>query len=195
MSHGTPRFVTGHVPLVCHPLTPPGGVRAITASGRVTCEGVLAVSFRVDGGLQDLRIPALGTPRMGSFLWRHTCFEAFIAAENDPAYYEFNFAPSGEWAAYAFRGYRDGEPLIGQPLAPRIAVRGGDAWLQLDASVPIFRRLPSQGPLRLSLTAVIEAQDGALSYWALRHPPGAPDFHRRDGFALRIDSGGQGVGC
>jgi hypothetical protein len=33
---------------------------------------------------------------------------------------------------------------------------------------------------------VIEAADGSLSYWALRHPPGKPDFHHRDAFALEL---------
>ena len=42
-------------------------------------------------------------------------------------------------------------------------------------------------PLRLALSAVVEADDGTLSYWALRHPPGRPDFHHADGFVLRLE--------
>ena len=45
-------------------------------------------------------------------LWRHTCFEAFIAAAVRPEYWEYNLSPSGAWAAYHFTGYRAGmEPL------------------------------------------------------------------------------------
>jgi len=33
---------------------------------------------------------------------------------------------------------------------------------------------------------VIEEKDGAKSYWALAHPPGAPDFHHRDCFAIEL---------
>jgi hypothetical protein len=40
--------------------------------------------------------------------------------------------------------------------------------------------------LRLGLTAVIEQANLAKSYWALAHPPGEPDFHHRDGFALTL---------
>jgi len=36
------------------------------------------------------------------------------------------------------------------------------------------------------LTAVVECVDGALSYWALRHAAGKPDFHHPDTFALEI---------
>jgi hypothetical protein len=43
--------------------------------------------------------------------------------------------------------------------------------------------------LRLGLAAVIEELDGARSYWALRHAPGAPDFHHVEGLALRLEPG------
>jgi hypothetical protein len=38
----------------------------------------------------------------------------------------------------------------------------------------------------VALCVVIEELDGALSYWALRHPAPRPDFHHADGFALEI---------
>jgi len=39
---------------------------------------------------------------------------------------------------------------------------------------------------RIGLSAVIEETDGTKSYWALRHPPGKPDFHHPDCFALTL---------
>jgi hypothetical protein len=38
----------------------------------------------------------------------------------------------------------------------------------------------------IALSAVIEEADGTKSYWALRHPPGPPDFHHPDCFALNL---------
>ena len=38
----------------------------------------------------------------------------------------------------------------------------------------------------VALSAVIEETDGAKSYWALAHPPGPPDFHHPDCFALTL---------
>jgi hypothetical protein len=35
---------------------------------------------------------------------------------------------------------------------------------------------------------VIEENDGMLSYWSLKHPPGNPDFHHPDSFALELES-------
>jgi hypothetical protein len=104
------------------------------------------------------------------------------------AYHEFNFAPSGEWAAYAFRRYREGAPLADEELAPSVTMRSAGDSFALDAIVRLDR-LPTteaHAPLQLALSAVVEAEGGALSYWALKHPPGKPDFHHPDAFALEL---------
>jgi hypothetical protein len=36
----------------------------------------------------------------------------------------------------------------------------------------------------LGLSAVIEENDGAVSYWALKHSLGPPDFHDASAFIL-----------
>lgn len=36
------------------------------------------------------------------------------------------------------------------------------------------------------VSAVIEEADGTKSFWALRHPPGRPDFHHPDCFQLEL---------
>ena len=43
------------------------------------------------------------------------------------------------------------------------------------------------GLLLLGLAAVIESGNGDLSYWALKHPPGKPDFHHAHGFVYEVD--------
>jgi hypothetical protein len=40
--------------------------------------------------------------------------------------------------------------------------------------------------LALALSAVVEDEHGGLSYWALKHPPGKPDFHHPDLFVLHL---------
>jgi hypothetical protein len=126
---------------------------------------------------------------MADLLWQHTCCEIFIASKGMPTYYEFNLSPSGEWAAYAFDGYRSraGEACA-EGLAPEVAVRGSAGMLELDAVIRLDRlsKLRSGAPLALALSAVVEDSDRALSYWALRHPPGKPDFHHPQAFALEL---------
>ena len=86
---------------------------------------------------------------------------------------------SGEWAAYEFTRYREGTALLIQD--PGIAVRRGADRLELEGAVPWNQET------RIGLCAVIEDLDGNLSYWALRHAPGKPDFHHADSFALELD--------
>jgi hypothetical protein len=141
----------------------------------------LVVSYSIEGNLEGLRIPAPRPPCIVRGLWQHTCCEIFVAPADAPAYHEFNLSPSGEWAAHAFERYREGAMLSDAALDPRIAVRRAPGKLELEALIRIEGRR-----LLIGLAAVIEAADGALSYWALKHPPGKPDFHHRHGFALEL---------
>lgn len=173
--------------LTCHPETPCQHVRAISVRVQRKPDGAAAFAFRLDGSVGLLRVPPPGPPRRADGLWQHTCFEAFLALNGATAYYEFNFAPSGEWAAYSFLRYREGNPLDldGQPA---ISVRRAADRFELDAMIRVDRlpAMPPNAPLRLGLSAVLEDQRGERSYWALWHPPGKPDFHHPDAFALRL---------
>jgi hypothetical protein len=168
------------IDLAAHPQTPCAAVRSVRAGVARAAQGLLTVRYRIEGELERLRIPAPRTPAIGKRLWQHTCCEIFLAPSDARAYREFNFSPSGEWAAYAFRSYREGLPF-GTP-DPQIALRRSPHELELQATIAV-----EPGRLRVALSAVIEGEDGALSYWALRHPPGKPDFHHRDAFALELD--------
>jgi hypothetical protein len=148
----------------------------------------LKIVYTLTGAMDRLRIPPLRSSRSVNGLWHHTCFELFVGAQNDAEYYEFNFSPSSEWAAYGFRDYRDGAPIDTDELEPNIAVRQGAEILELSA-VLRTDRLPGLGPkirLSLALCAVVEDLNGSFSYWSLKHPPGKPDFHHAAGFALEL---------
>jgi hypothetical protein len=175
--------------LVPHPDHPARALRRLSVDVTRAPEA-LAVAYTLEGDLDALRIPAPAAPAIVHGLWEHTCFELFIAADGAAVYHELNLAPSGAWAAFEFRGYRDGGPVEDETLAPRIAVRRGPDRLLLEASVPLARVAPAYAGarLRLALTAVVEDVRGGRSYWALRHPPGRPDFHHRDGFALVLET-------
>jgi hypothetical protein len=148
----------------------------------------LHLGYVLEGNLAALHLPAPERPGFRDGLWRHTCFEAFVARPGEAAYHEFNFAPSGGWAAYAFSDYRQAAPQATlSNLEPHVRLRRDAARLELDAELPLARIGAVQGALRLGLSAVVEADDGSLSYWALRHPTDTPDFHHRDAFVLELD--------
>jgi hypothetical protein len=175
--------------LRCHPETYTQVVRGIEARVCWSHDAVLALTYALRADLMHLRLPAPRPPRRADRLWEHTCFESFVSVKGESGYYEFNFAPSGEWAAYAFHSYRAGAPLVDEELAPCINVgREGDS-LHFEATLRLDR-LPTIRAgvvLRLALSAVIEDDRGVLSYWALKHPPGKPDFHHPDAFTLEIE--------
>jgi hypothetical protein len=101
-------------------------------------------------------------------------------------YDEFNFSPSGEWAAYRFDAYRRGMTPLAMD-APRIDVRRHGEHLEIDVewlSPPDLRK--PQTNRVASITAVLEDRDAGLSYWALRHAAQKPDFHHRDSFVLQL---------
>lgn len=178
------------VTLVRHPESRGQAVRSVGA--RVRRGATLAITYSIEGDLARLRVPPPRAPRIALGLWQHTCCECFIALKGESGYHEFNFAPSGEWTAYAFAKYRDGAPLADEALNPRITVRTTLEKLELDATIFLDRLsalYPRRG-LAIALSAVIEDDQGSLSYWALRHPPGKPDFHHRDAFALELENPG-----
>jgi hypothetical protein len=171
-----------------HPSTRAEAVRAIQVIVHRSASAELRMTFRLDGDIPRVRVPLPGAPRIATQLWQHTCFEAFIAVEGQSAYHEFNFAPSGAWAVYAFSGYRNGGPLANETMRPHIAVRSTGSRLELDAVVglDVLSAIHPHAPLRIGLSAVIETSDG-LSYWAIRHPADKPDFHNAAGFALLLE--------
>jgi len=152
-------------------------------------DGGLSFSYTLEGELEDLRIPPPVPPRRTDGLWQSTCFEAFLqASPSSPTYYEFNFSPSGEWAAYRFAGYREGMEPVKPFEAPRIILRQKANRLELDVRVGLSG-VPAPGEggeCRLALSAVIEDLQGGRSYWAVAHPPGKPDFHHPGSFAVKL---------
>ena len=150
--------------------------------------GDLVLRYLVTGKLSDLRMPSVTAPTRGHELWQHTCFEAFVRASTNAAYYELNFAPSTQWAAYHFSDYRRGMKIANEMSPPRVEVRSNGACYELQAALDMGRLpgLPGDAAWRIGLAAVIEETSGGKSYWALAHPPGKADFHHPECFAHEL---------
>jgi len=174
--------------LVSNAGSPDPVIHGIEAKVDGSESAALAFSYTLIGDIHRLLIPIAAAPKHVDGLWRHTCFETFIGMKGSPVYYEFNFSPSSEWAAYRFRAYRDGEPLDDAAFSPNISVEQAADRLTLMAMVRSDHLTVIQpgATLRIGLTAVIEATEGSLSYWALKHPADKPDFHHADSFVLEL---------
>ena len=163
--------------LICHPETPCAAVERIEGTvSRVG--GALALHYAVHGAIGELRLPAIAAPARTDGLWKNSCFEAFLRGAE--GYAEYNFSPSAQWAAYRFDGYRQGmrDSDIAVPVI-ETAIAAARFDLRVAVEVP-------EDAIRLGLAAVIEETSGRTSYWALAHPPGAPDFHHIDCFAIDL---------
>src|SRR5690349_24095800 len=98
---------TQAVALVPHPATPCSAVKSIRVDVHRSHD-LLSLRYVLDGELKRLRVPTPRPAARGDGLWRLTCIQLFVGAPGDPAYREFNFSQSGEWAAYRFASYPDG---------------------------------------------------------------------------------------
>jgi hypothetical protein len=143
--------------------------------------------YRLSGDLSRLAIPHRWRSQRTERLWEHTCFEAFIAPKAGSRYFELNFSPSTQWAAYEFDGYRQGMRPLTLGAAPSIAVAATPDELRVTGSVD-FGALPdAPWPWRIGLSAVVEDRTGERAYFALQHPRESPDFHDAAGFAVLLD--------
>ncbi len=169
--------------LICHPSAGNIAVTGLLAELQPLPEHRLRLRYELTGDLMQLRMPAPQPPVAVDGLWEHTCFEAFIGVEGDASYHEFNFSPSGQWAAYSFSDYRLRNDWTVRQM-PMISVTRTDGRLLLEAVIAAADLPPNRAgkPFQLGLTAVIESNDGSHSYWALHHPESCPNFHHRAGF-------------
>lgn len=170
--------------LKCHPGNPANAVDRVDVRILQREDGFWLLEYVVFDPLGRLLIPQPARPERSSNLWRTTCFELFVR-DSASTYREYNFSPSGRWAAYQFAGYRAGMRDVEIEERPEIApVRAGGTFAQLV--VVEAATLAADGSQQLGLSAVIEEADGTISYWALVHPEGKADFHDPAGFALTI---------
>jgi hypothetical protein len=176
--------------LVAHPDTPGEFVWRIAAEVRLDAAANLVCDYTLYGDMAHVRLPGARAGRRADGLWEHTCFEAFVAPEGLPGYYEFNFSPSLDWAAYRFEDYRYAMAPAGLARAPGLHMRRTADRLELTATVHLdgLPDLAQARALRLGIAAIVEDDAGTLSYWALKHAPGNPDFHHPDAFALELDA-------
>src|ERR1700680_2208946 len=157
--------------LLAHPSTPNNAVRSLGVHLRAEEPGVLVFQYSLDADMSRVRVPSSGAGARADTLWKHTCFEAFVAPADAPGYHEFNFSPSLDWAIYRFSAYREGMSPAGR--APEISVHRGDDGLELESLVRLgdLADLRDARHLRIALAAVIEDGNGRSSYCGRRHPP------------------------
>src|SRR3954447_331727 len=172
--------------LVPHPSTPPSRPECkvwvtVDYAGSLGAGATTNIWFGVGAPADRFVLPE-GEPGRAGDLWQTTCFEAFLRPAEEDAYREWNFAPSGQWAAYDFAGYREGRTDAEIAQSPYIRMEDNLTWWALGATIAV-----QVGDWQLGLSAILEEKDGTKSYWALAHPTAdKPDFHDPVCFAAHL---------
>ncbi len=168
--------------LMPHPAFPPVAVTKIEARLHIVGNW-LQLRWRIEGSGKVI-LPAFTGSQRRDELWRTTCFELFARQEAQQSYCEINLSLSEAWAAYDFTDRRKGMAERAVKREPVITPRQGSGLLIFDAALPLGDLPPL--PLAYAMNCVIEEDGGRLSYWAMAHGAGAPDFHDPACFAATL---------
>ncbi|MEO8019505.1 MAG: DOMON-like domain-containing protein [Pseudomonadota bacterium] len=179
--------------LLPHPVSEPGAspdlVHELSVAVARTSADQLKLTYRLSGDLAALQLPEPRPAMRTDGLWRHSCFEAFIGHAGASDYWEYNFSPSGAWAAYHFSAHREGMAPHLKGSSPMVSSSVGSDTVEVSVVLDLswLGRSSAGVGLRLGLAAVIEDKARVLSYWALKHPAEKPDFHHADSFVVELD--------
>jgi hypothetical protein len=173
--------------LLAHPVAPPADPQfkvwaSVEHAASLAASATTNIWFGVGAPASRFLIAEPGEPERTDELWRTTCFEAFVRPIGQEAYSEWNFAPSGRWAAYSFSAYRQDMVDADVDNPPYIRMEDNLTWWTFGATIVLEADINWE----LGLSAVIEEKDGTKSYWALAHPSPEPDFHNPGCFAARL---------
>jgi len=183
-----PDTASGRHALTPHSSSEVTAVRELTVAVTRPVPDQLALEYHLAGDLERLRFPEPRPPARADGLWRRSCFELFIGHTPSANYWEYNFSPSGAWAAYHFSAYREGMAPLLKGAAPAISCHLDGGALQLAVVVDLsWMRTVTVADLRLGICAVVEDRAQVLSYWALKHPAEKPDFHHADSFVVALE--------
>ena len=173
--------------LVPHPEMGPKGIQSVEVDV-VRATNTILLRYGVEPA-DTLLLPAYDRERRDN-LWHGSCFELFVKPDGR-GYVEYNFAPLEAWNAYSFVDWRMGRRAYQPDVEPRIVDSRTDgrresfpARYELD--VVISPDILALAPAAASLAAILQEEDGTMSYWALAHPPGEPNFHHPDCFAATL---------
>lgn len=169
--------------LIPHPHHSPLAIESVEARIVGLSSRWLELRWSIKGSAK-LVVPAFAGKGRTDGLWQTTCFELFLRTDGEGSYAELNLSPSERWAAYRFGAYREERTDMAMLRDPGCTMRMGRDTAIFDAAIPVGG-LPAR-PWRAGLSAVLEEEGGRLSYWALAHPSGKPDFHHAACFAAMV---------
>lgn len=167
------------------------GLPGLRIGGSIARRGnALSLDCAIEGDLSRVALTApAARPERKDRLWEETCLELFLAAAGSEGYLEFNLSPAGHWNAYRFGSYRQGMREEDTVAALPFKVSREPGALRFAVALDIGGVVPEGSDAEAGVCVVVLTAEGRTSHWAVAHAGPRPDFHRRDGFVLKMHGG------
>lgn len=160
----------------------------IHCSGNRLNKHSIELSYVIAGNIENIRFDTPADhPKRTDELWKKTCFEAFIKPDDTSSYWEYNLSPSGNWAIYGFRDYREEQFDELSLSIPAIQFDRQGEQITLRSQIPLPEPLIKKN-LNFGLSAVVQDINGDIYYYALQHTKSQPDFHAHDSFSIAMSA-------
>lgn len=148
--------------------------------------GTLTCDYSIEGNTADIMLAEATGGARKMYLWLTTCFELFIRPDGGTAYYEFNFAPNGDYNIFRFEVYRG--PLVESndfTACSRIVTLDRE-HLHFRAEITPAKRFPLRGFSFLP-SMVLKLKTGDEFFLASHHSSPNADFHDHNTYKNRLE--------
>ncbi len=149
------------------------------------------LDYRIRGDIDRPRLPPQAASKFQDLLWSKPAWKRSSASPTATPTSNSTSRPRASGRCIDSKPIGKDVTSLNPLPPPRVIVRRHGEELEADidihlGAIPGLTAAEIKGrELRLAVSAVMQSDQGVISYWALAHPPGKPDFHHRDGFALR----------
>ena len=178
-------------PLKLHPF--PDGTENLWSKLELTAEiqrtsTQLNLFYELKGQVSEIIFPDSASTQnlRRDNLWETTCFECFLGEVNSAEYWEINLAPSQSWNVYRFSEYRKGMTTEDRIKTLQSRSERSHSKFTLECCLPLESLVLESRQLELSLTTVLQKQNGEMGFWAVSHSAHQADFHQRQSFIIKI---------
>jgi len=142
-------------------------------------KNLLHLTFKLSGDLENYKLPKTKKEERKNELWKESCFELFLATEEEEAYYEFNFSSTLAWNAYRLEHYRAEPKTIDEVELVKFEMKQTKETFFIEIILDV-QTLKFD---TYNLATILLNKQDKREFWSLKAKGDTPDFHSRLEFA------------
>jgi len=136
-------------------------------------KNLLHLTFKLSGDIKHYKFPKTKKQERKDELWKESCFELFLATEDEEAYYEFNFSPTLAWNSYRLEYYRAEPKKIDEVELIEFEVKQTKETLLVEITLDV-QTLKFD---TYNLATILLNKQEEREFWSLKAKGDTPDFH------------------